>query len=254
VTNANRVKVGDISLDRLTMNKAVDLVFRHLGSESDRVMVIETVNAQFVCMAREAQNFSDVLSKANIVVADGISVVAASRILGNSLPERVAGIDLLLRLCEKASQTGRSVYFFGGKDGVSRKAADRLREQFPGLVVAGTDTGFASTPQEEAEALNRIKCAAPEILFVGMGVPKQEYWIEQHASDLHVKVVIGVGGSFDVLSGDIPRAPVWMQKAGLEWLFRLLREPRRLWRRYILGNMRFLQIVAFQWAAQRNFL
>lgn len=252
VKDLGRVKVGDISLDRLTMQEAVNLALASVNCNNQRAMVIETVNAQFVCLARSKRQFSELISRADMVIADGISVVAASRVLGYPLPERVPGIDLLMKVCERAGHGGHSVYLLGGKPGVAEKAALHLQTQFPRLVVAGVESGFFATPEEEAAALDRIRTASPDFLFVGLGVPKQEYWMSQHSSDLSVKVMVGVGGSFDVLSGDIPRAPLWMQTAGMEWLFRLLREPRRLWRRYILGNMRFMQIVAIQWAAQRN--
>jgi N-acetylglucosaminyldiphosphoundecaprenol N-acetyl-beta-D-mannosaminyltransferase len=233
------------------MDQALETIFKNLGSNGP-TCVIETVNAQFVCIARETNDFSAVIDKADMVVADGISVVAASRILGKPLPERVAGIDLLAKICEKAVVTGHTVYLLGGEPGVAVKAASHLRDQYPGLVIAGVDSGYFPGPEEESVVIDRIQRAAPDFLFVGMGVPKQEYWIEQHAPGMAVKVMMGVGGSFDVLAGDIPRAPVWMQKAGLEWLYRLGREPRRLWRRYVLGNLQFIRIVALQWVAQRK--
>jgi len=184
-----------------------------------------------------------------------MSVVAASRLLGQPCPERVAGIDLLVRLCERAAQTGASVYFLGGKPGKAEKTAGRLRAQFLGLKVSGVDCppmGFEKDATQNAAVIDRITSAAPDFLFVGFGAPKQEIWINQYADSLPVKTMIGVGGSFEMLSGELPRAPRWMRQAGLEWLFRLRLEPGRLWKRYLLGNLRFMQIVAWQWALQRS--
>ncbi len=253
MTNVKRVKVGDISLDRLTMNQAVDLAFQNLNQEHDRALVIETANAQFVCLARAKRQFSELVSKADMVVADGMSVVAASRLLGLPCPERVAGVDLLVRLCERAAGTGASVYFLGGKPGKAEKTAMRLYAQFPALEVVGIDCppmGFDKDPIQAAAVVARIASAAPDFLFVGFGAPKQEIWINRYADTLPVKTMIGVGGSFEMLSGEFPRAPEWMQRAGLEWLFRLGLEPGRLWKRYLIGNLRFMQIVAFQWMAK----
>jgi len=253
VTNVKRVKVGDIALDRITMDEVVDLAFENLSHQFSRALVIETVNAQFVCLARQKRQFSELVSKADMVVADGMSVVAASRLLGQPCPERVAGVDLLVRLCEKTAETGASVYFMGGKPGAAQKTAERLIAQYPGLKIVGIDCppmGFDKDPKQSARVIARITSAAPDFLFVGLGAPKQEIWIDQYAETLPVKTMIGVGGSFEMLSGELPRAPKWMQQAGLEWLFRLGLEPGRLWKRYLLGNLHFMQIVAWQWMAQ----
>lgn len=255
MTNVERVKVGDISLDRFTMNETVELAFANLNHEHARAVVIETVNAQFICLARAKRQFSELVSKADMVVADGMSVVAASRLLGHPCPERVAGVDLLVNLCERAAQTGASVYFLGGKPGAAEKTAMRLCAQFPGLNVTGIDCppmGFDKNPIQMAAVPASITSVAPDFLFVGLGAPKQEIWINQYASVLPVKTMIGVGGSFEMLSGELPRAPRWMQRACLEWLFRLRLEPGRLWKRYPIGNLRFMQIVAFQWALHRS--
>ncbi len=255
MTNLERVKVGDISLDRLTMSEAVDLAYANLCKEPARALVIETVNAQFVCLARAKRQFSELVAKADMVVADGMSVVAASRLLGQPCPERVAGVDLLVRLCERAAQTGASVYFLGGKPGKAEKTAECLRARFLGLKVSGVDCppmGFEKDATQNAAVIDRITSAAPDFLFVGFGAPKQEIWINQYADSLPVKTMIGVGGSFEMLSGELPRAPRWMRQAGFEWLFRLRLEPGRLWKRYLLGNLRFMQIVAWQWVFQRS--
>lgn len=222
-------------------------------AEGEKARMVATANAQFAQIARIDRRFRAVLQQAEIVVADGMSIVAASWFLGRPLPERIAGVDLVVELCREAAHTQLSVYFLGGSPCAAKKAADNLRARFALLNVAGTDCpqfGFENDPTESAAVVRRISEAAPDILFVGLGAPKQEFWMERHRNELPVKVMVGVGGSFEMLSGMKARAPQWMQKAGLEWLFRLGAEPRRLWRRYLVGNVQFAQTVLRQWHAK----
>lgn len=250
---ADRVRVGPLDLDLLTMDQAVRRICRMAQERQKHPKMVATANAQFAQLASVDRRFRSLLSNADLVVADGMSLVLASRLLGHSLPERVAGVDLLVRLCEAAAIAGLSVYFVGGRPCAAEKAAKNLCESFPLLKVAGTDCppiGFDRDPQESAAVVRRISEAAPDILFVAFGAPKQEYWIEEHAERLQVKIMIGVGCSFDVLSGQVPRAPLWMQKVGVEWIFRLSREPRRLWKRYLVGIWRITQMALWQWLTE----
>lgn len=231
------------------MDEAVQFVAARLQKEGGVPSVIATVNAQFVCIANGVQRFANFISNADLVVADGASVVAASRMLGKPLPERVAGVDLVKRMCAAVAKTGHSVYLLGGRPEAAAKAEQTLYQWFPKLRIAGIDCpkfGFNEDPVANAEALERIRKAFPDILFVALGAPKQEFWIEENFAELPTKVVIGVGGSFDMLTGIVRRAPVWVQRIGMEWAFRFLQEPGRLWKRYLIGNLRFLQIVAWQ--------
>ena len=253
--HAERVHVGPLALDCLTMREAVQWICRIAQGKPPHPKMIATANAQFAQIAGGNERFRHLLDDAEIVVADGMSVVMASRLLGHPLPERIAGVDLLVELCREAARAGLTVYFLGGRPCAAKKAADGLRARFAPLRVAGIDCppyGFESEPGESAAVVRRISEAAPDILFVGFGAPKQEYWMEEHGEALPVKVMIGVGCSFDVLSGELPRAPQWMQKAGLEWAFRLGHEPKRLWKRYLVGNAQFLQTVFWQWLTKRK--
>jgi N-acetylglucosaminyldiphosphoundecaprenol N-acetyl-beta-D-mannosaminyltransferase len=250
-----RVHVGSLALDSLTMSQAVRRICRMAGGKHEHPKMVATANAQFAQIAGADQHFRRLLKGADLVVADGMSVVLASRLLGHPLPERIAGVDLLVELCEEAANAGLTVYFLGGRPGAAEKAAENLCGRFPRLTVAGIDCpplGFEKDPVEAMGVVRRIRRAAPDILFVGLGAPKQEYWMEEHADALPVKVMIGVGCSFDVLSGEMPRAPRWMQQTGLEWAFRLGQEPGRLWKRYLLGNAQFTQMVFRQWRTQRR--
>ena len=251
-----RVHVGSLSIDPLTMQEVVRRIREIALTKGKKARMIATANAQFAQIARSNRRFRGILRDAEIVVADGMSIVAASRLLGRPLPERIAGIDLVVELCREAANMRLSVYLLGGRPCAAKKAADNLRARFARLKVAGTDCppfGFEKDPAESAAVVRRISEAAPDILFVGLGAPNQEFWMERHRDELPVKVMIGVGGSFEMLSGMKARAPQWMQKTGMEWAFRLMiLEPRRLWQRYLLGNLQFMQVVLWEWIAQER--
>jgi len=251
----SRVRIGPVFIDPLTMEEAVGRILQLPAQGLDRACIVATVNAQFVHIASKQPRFAKVLANAELVVADGMSVVLASRILGRAVPERITGVDLIVNLCAQAAQQDISVYFLGGKPGAAEETALRLLRSYPRLAIAGIDCpefGFEKSAAESAAVLRRIKEASPSIIFVGLGAPKQEFWMEQHAALFPGAVMMGVGGSFDMLAGDKQRAPLWIQQAGLEWLFRLWLEPRRLWKRYLLGNTKFLQILFEEWMRGRQ--
>ncbi|HLI57761.1 MAG TPA: WecB/TagA/CpsF family glycosyltransferase, partial [Actinomycetota bacterium] len=165
------------------------------------------------------------------------SVVWASRALGRPLPERVAGIDLFLRLLEAAQKDGDSVYLLGATPAVVDRVARVIEERFAGLRVAGHRDGFWV---DDDEVVGEVRAAAPAYLFLAIPSPRKEFWLGQHLEELGVPFAMGVGGSFDVVAGTVRRAPRWMQRAGLEWSFRLVQEPRRMWKRYLVGNTAFI--------------
>lgn len=244
-----RVSIGKVLLDPVTMSEAVDRVSSMLDEVRGRAAHVVTMNAQFIEIAHQENRFAEVLRRAELNVADGFSLVWAARSLGQFIPERVAGADLMVRLCETAAGRGKTVYFLGGSPGAALRAAERLSRELPDLIFAGVDcppNGFLDSPEESARVAERIQAAQPDLLFVGLGAPKQEYWIERYAY-LPVKVMMGIGGSFEFVAGYRKRAPVIFQKAGFEWLWRLCMEPRRLWRRYLVGNTIFLFVVFKQW-------
>jgi N-acetylglucosaminyldiphosphoundecaprenol N-acetyl-beta-D-mannosaminyltransferase len=174
-------------------------------------------------------------------VADGASIVWAARIGGNPLPERVTGIDLMQRLIERAADEGLSVFFLGAKPAVLERLVQFYRRRFPTLRIAGVADGYFGPDAHEA-LVRRIHASGADLLFIGMPSPFKEVWAEKNRARLGVRLILGVGGSFDVLAGVIPRAPILLQQCGLEWFWRLLCEPRRMWRRYLIGNTAFLAI------------
>jgi N-acetylglucosaminyldiphosphoundecaprenol N-acetyl-beta-D-mannosaminyltransferase len=220
-----------------------------LEESRERAAHVVTMNAQFVEIAHQEERFADLVRRADLSVADGLSLVWASRCLGQFVPERVAGADLMVRLCETAAANGKTVYFLGGSPGAASSTASRLSQELPLLSVVGVDCpprGFLDDPEECNRVAGRIESARPDLLFVGLGAPKQEYWIERHAH-LPAKVMMGIGGSFEFVAGFRKRAPLLLQRIGFEWLWRLCMEPRRLWRRYLVGNTIFVFVVFRQW-------
>ena len=189
---------------------------------------------------------------AGLVVADGAPLAWLSRIMGVRQADHVRGSDLMLKMCERSAKRGYRQFFYGGAPGVAEKLASRLHGQFPLLQVTGVcSPPFRSlSPEEDSAVVDCINSAKPDIVWVGISTPKQERWMSEHWRRLDAPVLIGVGAAFDFHAGLKKQAPYWMQKSGLEWLFRLLSEPRRLWRRYLINNPWFLWLVLLQLLGQ----
>lgn len=238
-----RVNVAGIYVDNLSEDETLARIDELIAGGGSHYMTV--VNAAKVVAARRDKQLRDRLAKAAIVTADGMSVVWASRLVGNPLKQRVTGIDLFGRLVDHAAGRGLSVYFLGARDASVRGVAKHFTARFPDLRVAGYRNGYfdESLSPEIAE---EIKRSGADLLFVAMGSPRQEGWISLYLESTGARFALGVGGSFDHLSGLQRRAPAWMQRAGLEWLHRFVREPRRLWRRYLIGNTIFIWLVAKQ--------
>ena len=211
-----------------------------------------TPNAQHVVLLESDASLRAAYAKADLAVADGASLVLASRLLGEKLRARVAGVDLFEQLCGKGAELGLRVFLLGGRPKSALFAAARLKQRFPRLIVAGTycpPLGFEDDERGLRAMDEAIRAARSDLVFVALGAPKQECWMERYGRQSGVPVLIGVGGSFEIVGGILPRAPRPLQRIGCEWLYRLLLEPRRLWKRYLVGNCRFLWIVLRQAAA-----
>ena len=224
-----------INFSPLTTDDAVDAIMRMI-SVGDRGW-ISTVNVAILMQLREDPALRSYVEQSSLVLPDGQPIVWGSRWLGAPLPARVTGIDIIEKLCAEAEQRGLSVFLLGGSATVIEKTAARLANDKPRLRLAWRHGYFEEW--EEASVAEQIRQAGADILIVGMGVPRQEKFIQQHWDDLGCSVAIGVGGSFDVISGRLRRAPRWMQQAGLEWFYRLIQEPRRLLPRYVVTNTQF---------------
>lgn len=220
-----------VRIDRLTFEGAVLRAIELLSDAPGSLAV--TPNAELVWAAQQDPDLMRALNGARLAVADGAGVVWASKVLGKPVPERVAGYDLMRALLAEAESRGLAVYFLGGRPGVAERAAGCARDLHPGLRVAGLAHGYFAAGEEQ-EVLAGLNRAGPDLLFVALGAPRQEKWLARHLPGLRVGLAMGVGGSLDVLAGVSRRAPGWMIRANLEWLYRLLAEPRRLRRQLAL--------------------
>ncbi len=219
-----KIDIHGVRLDNVTMDEALDQVLEMLnGSTAQKIF---TPNAEIIMQAQRDDGLKELLNKADLLVADGAGVVLASKILGRRLKEKVSGVDLVKRILINTDRRITSFYIFGGKPGVSEQASINILSEFPRANIVGFRNGYFSE-EESPEIIHQINASKAEILLVGLGVPKQEKWINEHIHELKCKVVMGVGGTIDVLAGTASLAPEFMRKAGLEWLFRLIKEPHR---------------------------
>ena len=221
---AERVNILGVDVDAVTMAEAVDVVRRAMDTRAG--VMVATANAEMLMRATHDEELRRILNASALVVPDGAGTVWAARHLGHAMPERVAGYDLAQELLRCAPAEGRRIYFFGSAPGVAEKAKAKAEQLYPGIEIVGVRNGFFS-PADNAAIIAEIRAARPDLLLVALGVPKQEKWIAAHLAELDVPVAIGVGGTLDVMAGVMKRAPHWMQKAKLEWLFRGLMQPKR---------------------------
>lgn len=243
-----RVAIGHALVDNCSAVQACAAIITHAKAKGSPAYVA-TANAQHVVLLNKDRRFREIYRRADLVVPDGMSLLFASRLYGRSLQQRVTGVDMFRVLCGLAAQEGLRVFLLGGLPGSAELAGAELKKHFPNLIFSTCcpAVGFETTEAGLKDTADAIRAAKPDLLFVALGAPKQEYWIYEHGLELSVPVSIGVGGSFELISGLLPRAPEWIQEMGFEWLFRLCLEPRRMWRRYLLGNAEFMSIVGRQY-------
>ena len=216
-----KINILGVAFDALTLGEAEERADALLCSGAGGYIV--TANPEIVLRCREDAAYAAAVNGAKLVLADGVGDLCAARILGTPLPGRVAGADLVPRLLARLAERGGSVFLYGARPGVAERAGESLQSACPGLRIAGTENGYISDETALLEALEREK---PDLLLLGLGAPRQELWMARNRQKINA-VMIGVGGLLDVFAGDIPRAPEAWQRLGLEWLYRLLREPRR---------------------------
>jgi len=240
---ANAVTIAGIPVANLSEAEAVQTIDKLISENGSHYGAV--VNAAKVVSAERDDALKRALLDADLVTADGMSVVWASRLLGHGLKERVTGIDLFARLIEHAAQRGLSVYFLGAREASVRGTVELIAKRYPALPIAGWRDGYFDL-SESPSVCEAIRFSGADLLFVAMGSPRQELWIASNIERTGVRFALGVGGSFDHLSGHARRAPRWMQRSGLEWAHRLAQEPRRLWRRYLIGNIAFVWLILSQ--------
>ncbi len=233
-------KIFGIPINAMTMDQVLDYIHKHITTRKQ--VQIGVVNAaKIVNMQRNPSLGEDVLSS-DLILADGAAVVWASTILGQPLPERVAGIDLMFGLLEQGNQYNYKVYCLGATEEVSRKVEENIAKDYPNVIFAGRRNGYFSEEEEDAIA-NDIAYAKPDILFVAITSPKKEKFLAKYNQMMGVTICHGVGGSFDVYVGKVKRAPRVWQQVGMEWLYRVIQEPRRMWKRYLVTNTLFCWLI-----------
>jgi len=239
VAAGGKVRLLGMPLDPITLTDALEEAEHFL--EEDHPHMIVTPDASAVVRAQRDQELREIIEQADLVAPDGAGVVLAARLLNLPVNVRCAGCDMVEQLCRAAANKRRAVYLLGGEPGVAEEAAANLQARIAGLQVAGCQHGYF-TDEEEPQIVEDIRSKRPGVLLVALGIPRQEKWIKQHLEELDVPICIGVGGSLDIISGRKRRAPVWMQRAGLEWLYRTLKEPRRLPRLVALPKIVWMSI------------
>lgn len=242
-TEARRCRILGVWTDNVSMDAAVGEVAALARREAPSQVCF--VNADCLNAACRDAAYRDCLGHARLVLPDGVGVLMASRIAGHSLQQNVNGTDMFPRLCARLADEKRSIYLLGARPGIAQRVREYIEAHHPGLVVAGVHDGYFDAAAEPA-VIEEVRGAHPDVLLVAMGAPRQDLWIRDHLRELGAHVAVGVGGLFDFYSFTIPRAPQWVREIGMEWAFRLITEPRRLWKRYVIGNVVFLARVALE--------
>jgi N-acetylglucosaminyldiphosphoundecaprenol N-acetyl-beta-D-mannosaminyltransferase len=244
-----KVNLMDIEFDNLGMNDVSEMFARDIAA--GRRKKVYYVNADCFNKAVGDKEYLDLLRKGDYILPDGIGVLLACKMMNIGLRENLNGTDMLPFICEMAVKNGYSMYLFGARPGVAALMREKLLEIYPGLRIAGERNGYFTEGSTEEEMIDEINKLKPDILLVALGVPAQEKWIAKHYDELPCRLMIGVGGLFDFYSGKIKRAPLWMREIGLEWVFRLIMDPKAKLKRYTFGNSSFL-FNFFRWKRKQK--
>ncbi len=239
-----KLNIGNVMIDNVTMQETLDAIEGFVANGAP--CYITNPNVDIVIRYNQDPEFASYYKEGALCVPDGMPILWAARFLGTPLKEKVSGSDLVPRVCEVANKKGYKLFFLGGREGAAEAAKNKLLQTLKNLKVVGTyapPLGFENDEIELKKIASMILEAKPDILFVGLGAPKQERWIKQYHQELGVPVSMGVGVTFEFIAGIVKRAPKWMQKMGLEWLWRLCMEPMRLWRRYLVDDMQIFGLI-----------
>jgi N-acetylglucosaminyldiphosphoundecaprenol N-acetyl-beta-D-mannosaminyltransferase len=225
VEGIDKINILGVYISKVDLASTLEILEGFIREGKPHMVV--TADSSAVVLAQRDRELRDIINSADLVTPDSVGILWAARRFGNPLSERVSGVDVFEFLCERAVAKGYRVFLLGAAPGVAEAAMNRLKQRYPGLIVAGTHHGFFSANESPA-VVEKIRDSKPDILFVAMGIPKQEKWIAANLQELQVPVCMGVGGTLDVVSGRVKRAPKWMQQVGLEWLYRLATNPRKI--------------------------
>jgi len=240
----DRVKLFGIWIDPLTMKDTLKCV-KNIIQNRVTVQHVAVNVAKLVRMQKD-DNLRKIVNSCGLISADGQGIVWASRCLGLNVPERVTGVDLMLNVIRLSSKKKYKIFLLGAKEDILKKVVIAFSEEYPELKIVGYRNGYFSQLEEE-KIVSEIRVSEADVLFVGMSSPNKEIFLNKHINDMNVPFVMGVGGSFDVVAGKTMRAPIWIQKIGLEWFFRFLCEPKRMWKRYLITNTIFLFMLLKAW-------
>ncbi|MBL7159453.1 WecB/TagA/CpsF family glycosyltransferase [Candidatus Microgenomates bacterium] len=229
----SRIFFADLPIDRVSIKTIVPELVGLVKEARKRPYFVTYLNAHCANLALKNQKYRQILKKADLVYADGFGIVLAARVFGYKLPGRLTAKDFFDEFCKRAEREGNTIYFLGGERGVAEKMTKTLKEKYPRLKILGNHHGCFGK-SDEKEIIRQVNILKPDFLLVGMGVPKQEQWLKKNLVHLKVKVGWCVGGLFDFVSGEKPKCPWWLGDLGFEWLFRLITEPKRLWKRYLI--------------------
>ena len=235
-SSQNRIKFFGINLDLITVEETLSRISKFIETKQFAQHVV--VNVAKLVYAQTDNELKEIINSCPLVNVDGAGIVFGAKFLGINIPERVTGIDLMQKLIEYSALNGYRLYFFGAQEEIVKKVVETYTEKYPELIIAGYRNGYYSEAEEE-NIVQEIKKSKADILFVAMGSPKKEIFLNKYSEKMEVPFTMGVGGSFDVVAGKVKRAPDWMQAIHSEWVFRLIQEPKRMWKRYAVTNSIF---------------
>ena len=248
-TTRDKVVLFGVPIDNLTLAETLDRIDEMIRNGATHQHVV--VNVDKIVKLQADEKLREAILSCDMINADGQPIVWASRLLQQPIKERVTGVDLFASLVERCAARGYRPFFLGAKQEIVARVVEILERRHSTLKIAGWRNGYWKPPEEE-KVVEEIRQAKPDVLFVAMSSPKKEMFLNTWKQQLKVPFVMGVGGTFDVVAGQVKRAPRWMQRSGMEWLFRLAQEPRRMWRRYLVEDMAFFRLVWVEWRAQRR--
>jgi len=243
----NRVNICNVLIDNVTSEEVLEKIELLVCNRKPQYLV--TPNVDHIVKLQSDSDFKEIYNEANLVLADGMPLLWAAIFLGTPLKEKNSGSDIFPKICKFSVEKGYKLFFLGGRHGAAEQAAEVLKKQYNGLNIVGIYSppfGFEDNLEENGKIVAMIKGSSPDILFVGLGAPKQEKWIFKYKEQYQVPVSIGIGVTFEFIAGMVKRAPLWMQKIGFEWFWRVIIEPKRLWRRYFVDDMKIFGLVCKQ--------
>lgn len=243
-----RIEMMGCKVDNLSMEETLQTIEGFIRSGQPHQHVV--VNVDKLVKASRDPELRQIINDCSLINADGMPVVWASRLLGKGLKERVAGVDLFESLMQRSAQKGWRVFLLGAREEVVSGVCNIYQKKYPGLPIAGYRNGYWK-PEEEAGVVEQIKAANADLLFVAISSPKKEQFLGKYQAEMKIPFAMGVGGTFDVAVGKVKRAPIWMQKSGLEWFYRFLQEPRRMFKRYFIDDMAFFWLLLREASARR---